>query len=280
MRPEATDIHNARIGIAGCGRMGQPMAEALLRAGFNVTGFDVRPSERFGAFANHLQPNPQEFAKTTHVLITVVRDQRETEALLFEEQGLLRGEHSVHTLVVSSTLSPTYLAELAQKLPGAIVPIDAPMSGAAIAAQEARLSFMLGGDEARIAWLMPLFLAMGTKLHRLGAFGAGMKAKVLNNLVAAASVTATREALRLGAALGVESDRLLEVLHDSSGQTWFGTNFDRIEFARDGYDPANSIGVLTKDLQCLRDALGAFDPTDSEMTDRLIAALRKLPPLS
>lgn len=249
------------IGIAGCGRMGLPMAMALRKGGVEVYGFDVRPVSDFGDFADRMIPDPRAFAQRCQVVFTIVRDRKQTDDLLFDDQALLAGPNGIETLVVCSTLSPRYLTSLRARVPKGITLIDAPMSGAVVAAEEARLSFMLGGDEDRLDALQPLLDKMGTRFHRMGGFGAGMTAKVLNNFVAASSVTAVRQVLDWTDELGVDRARLLALMHDSSGQTWFGSNFDAIEFSRDGYDPDNTIGILKKDVESTLDAVGA-NPDD------------------
>jgi len=265
-----------RVGVAGCGRMGLPMARAMARAGFDVRGFDVRPVAEFGDFASRMEPDPATFAAHAEVLFTVVRDTRQTDDLLFDAQALLRRDHAVRMLIVCSTLSPRYVHALAGRLPPGVRLMDAPMSGAQVAAEEARLAFMLGGDPADLDALDPLLRAMGTRFHRMGPAGAGMTAKVLNNLVAATSTAATRLALDWADRLGVDERRLLALMQDSSGQTWFGSGFEWIEFARDGYDPENTIGILRKDVES---ALDALDPADrAGLPEAVIAALLSLKP--
>ncbi len=265
-----------RVGVAGCGRMGLPMARALAGAGFDVRGFDIRPSAEFGAFAARMEPDPAAFAAHAEALFTVVRDARQTEDLLFGAQALLRRDHRVRLLAVCSTLSPRYIGDLAGRLPPGVRMVDAPMSGAQVAADEARLSFMLGGEPADLDALDPMLRAMGTKFHRMGRLGAGMTAKVLNNMVAATSTAVTRLALDWADRLGVDEGRLLALMHDSSGQTWFGSGFETIEFARDGYDPENTIGILKKDVEA---ALDALDPADRRgLPEAVIEALRALEP--
>jgi 3-hydroxyisobutyrate dehydrogenase-like beta-hydroxyacid dehydrogenase len=261
------------VGVAGCGRMGLPMARALARAGVEVWGFDVRPAAQFGAFAPRMIADPADFARRCPVVISVVRDEAQTEALLFSGQAIL-SHGATRTLVVSSTLSPRWLARLSARAPGVSL-VDAPMSGAQVAAREARLSFMLGGEDAALDRLAPLFEAMGRVSHRMGAFGAGMTAKALNNFVAACSTVATRRSLAWADALGVDRGKLLALMHDSSGQTWFGSQFDAIEFARDGWAPDNSIGLLVKDVSAALDAAGE---APDGFAAALLAALRALPP--
>ena len=263
-----------KVGVAGCGRMGLPMARALSRQGISVLGFDVRRDDDFPGV--DMQFDPVAFAAACDVIFTVVRTEDQTEDLLFRDQGILAHVRSQATLVVSSTLRPAFVMDLVERLPNGIDLIDAPMSGAAVAAEEARLSFMIGGDAGRIDELMLLFSAMGDRFHLMGGIGTGMTAKVLNNLVGSASLAATRTALAWGMAAGVAPERLRAVMHDSSGQTWFGTHFDNIEFARDGFAPGNTIEIVAKDLECALSV--APDGADTGLTEALIRTVRALEP--
>lgn len=245
------------IGVAGCGRMGLPMAKAMQAAGLDVKGFDIRPSDEFGDFAPHMMDSITEFAKRSDVVLSIVRDIAETDALLFDEQALLCQPDLPKVLIICSTLSPKYVKGLRARVPDSMTLIDAPMSGAVIAAEEARLSFMLGGDNEMLDQLMPLFEAMGSKFHRMGDYGAGMTAKVLNNFIAATSTVAVRQVLDWADELEVDHDKLLALMHDSSGQTWLGSYFHNIEFATCGFEPDNTIGILKKDVESALDAVAA-----------------------
>ena len=253
------------IGVAGCGRMGMGMLRNLQRAGFQARGFDVRQLDGVetdvGAFASGL---------TT--LVTVVRDIAETDALLFEDQAIVARASSIERIVVSSTLSPKYVKALRARIPGHITLIDAPMSGAQIKADAGTLTFMTGGCSEQIA---PLLGAMGSTSHHMGDFGAGMTAKVLNNLLAAANTAMTRLVLDWADVQGVDEGKLLTLIDAASGQNWLASGFDEIEFARDGYDPDNTIGILVKDVASALD----IAPDDETALPRAVqAALRSLHP--
>lgn len=259
--------------------MGLPMARSLLAAGFDVWGFDIRPVGEFGDFAGRMIEDPAAFAARCPTVISVVRDIRQTLDLCFDRQGILAGEARPRRLVVSSTVSPRFLGELAARLPEGTELADAPMSGAPIAAREARLTFMVGGEDEVVAELMPLFQAMGQEVHHLGPLGAGMTVKVVNNFVAASSVVAVRHAMAAAGALGVAPDLLTRVMAQSSGGTWYGDNFAAIDWAAEGYDPANTIGILEKDVTSFLDALaGLPEFGGSEQAEQVIANLRKLVP--
>ena len=253
------------------------MLAALRKSGFEAQGFDVRPASEFGALAACIRTSASEFSQNLTTLLTVVRDIPQTEDVLFGAQNFSTAPN-LDRIIVCSTLSPRYVAELRDRLPGHITLIDAPMSGAQIAAQEARLSFMLGGAPAELDAAQPLFDAMGTHFHRMGPFGAGMQAKVLNNLLAASNTAMTRLVLDWAAQAGLDQGALLSLIDTSSGQNWFASGFEQIEFARDGFAADNTIGILVKDVQSALDAAppGA-DTTLPDTVREAIAALQPLP---
>ncbi|WP_108816438.1 NAD(P)-dependent oxidoreductase [Loktanella sp. Alg231-35] len=254
-----------RIGIAGCGRMGLGMLRNLQKAGFDAHGFDVRSIPGVGrdidAFANGLQ-----------TLITVVRDTDETDAVLFDDQALVARATELERIVISSTLSPRYVKALRARVPDHITLIDAPMSGAQIKADAGTLTFMTGGPAADIA---PLLATMGQEVHHMGDFGAGMTGKVLNNLLAASNTAMTRLVLDWADVAGVDEDRLLALINTASGQNWLASGFDVIEFARDGYDTDNTIGILVKDVAA---ALDIAPDAGAALPRAVQSALRGLQP--
>lgn len=233
--------------------MGRPMLEALVRAGTPATGFDIRQPSDYGRSASLMTNDPASFSQDLRTLFTVVRDATQTDELLFDAQGLVHRAESLETVIVCSTLSPRYVLGLRERVPESVSLVDAPMSGAAVAAREARLTFMLGGDDRDLDRLWPLFSAMGRHFHRMGGYGTGMTAKVLNNLLAASSTAMTRLVLEWADHWSIDEDRLLSVIETSSGQNWFASGFDRIEFARDGHEPDNTIAILVKDVESALD---------------------------
>ncbi len=271
-----TAAEGFKIGVAGCGAMGLPMAKALLADGFDVCGFDVRPIGEFGDFSKKMIVEPHDFSARCDVVICVVRDRKQVLELCFDEQSLFSADNPPTTFVLSSTVSPRFVHELRARLPDGVVLIDAPMSGAPVSAQEASLTFMIGGPEKDVESLRPAFMAMGRKIHWLGKSGAGMTAKVLNNFVAASCVVTVRNVLHHAATLGMDRDALLKVMGQSSGQTWFGSNFDRIDWAGENHDPANTIGILEKDVKAFIDAL---EDGPEPLHEAIIAALQELPPV-
>ncbi len=273
--------HNTTIGVAGCGAMGLPMAENLLANGFDVWGYDVRPVDASENLANRMIGDAGTFAAKVPTVITVVRDIAETNALLFDEQAILRTEERPRTLVLSSTLSPRFIREVAERVPEGITVIDAPMSGAPYRARDGSLTFMVGGDADAVQLLMPAFEAMGETVHHLGPVGAGAACKVANNLCAAAGVVAVRRALKAAAGYGIDAPKLLDVMRTSSGATWYGDNLQKIDWADEGFAPHNTMGILEKDVKSFVDALQGVDGMEAgAFEDAIIDEIRKMEPLS
>ena len=273
--------------VAGCGAMGLPMAQALHEAGFNTRGFDVRPSEEFGDFANLMLDAPGPL-KPEDILLVVVRDTHQIDQVCFSDDGVFSQSSYPNTLIISSTVSPRYINALPGRLPDNVELIDAPMSGAPYSAEQKSLTFMLGGSDDAIKRTMPLFKSMGKALFHVGATGQGMLAKVLNNYLAANSVLAVRRVLSAAAEHNMDTELFLSIVGKSSGSNWFANNLAQINWARENYSPQNTIGILEKDVLAALDTMydGNFEQDAAKTTrgnpgqsyDReLLQALRILP---
>jgi len=258
------------IGVAGCGRMGKPMLAALRGGGFEARGFDVLDMEE-----SWITDDASIFALGIETLITVVRDQAQTEEVLFGAQSFVTAP-ALKRIIICSTLSPRYLIGLHNRVPEHISLIDAPMSGAQVAAETASLSFMIGGEDRELDEAQPMFNAMGRHFHRMGPFGAGMQAKVLNNLLAASHTAMTRLVLDWADEAGLDTTALLNLIETSSGQNWLASGFETIEFAKHGYATDNSIGILVKDVAAALDAAPAG--ADTALPEQVQASIRALKP--
>jgi len=275
-----TDLIKQTIGVAGCGTMGLPMAQQLLTAGYDVWGFDVRPRHEFGDFEKRMIIDADEFSNQMDIVISVVRDHGQTHDLCFDVQGLFHSTNAPDTLIISSTLSPKIMPELRQRLPHHTQLVDAPMSGAPHRARSGELTFMLGGSDYDISRLMPLFNVMGHTVHHLGGVGCGLSCKVANNFVASASVAAVRHVLNTCKTLNLEPEALLEVMNSSSGGTWFGSSFNDIDWASEGYSPTNTMGILEKDMLSFLDAINQDPDQANPLEKSILHTLRNLKPYS
>jgi 2-hydroxy-3-oxopropionate reductase len=204
-----------RIGFIGLGIMGRPMARRLLDAGHHLTVHSRSPgpvdelvdagAERAGSGA--------EVAAASDVVITMLPDTPDVEAVLFGEDGVAAGSRGGSLVIDMSTVSPVATRRFAERLSGRELRfLDAPVSGGETGAVEGTLSIMVGGGEDDFARARPLFEAMGGNIVLVGGVGAGQVTKACNQLVVAATIEAVAEALVLAASSGVDPAKVREAL--------------------------------------------------------------------
>ena len=210
------------LGFIGIGKMGWPMASRLHQAGFQVTVADADDTvvSRFiadqpGARA---ASGPQSFAEVD-ALILMLPTSDIVEAVL--EDGKTAAALRAGTLVVDMSSSvPTRTRDLAARLAGGGLRfVDAPVSGGVRGAIAGRLAVLAGGEQADLDQLAPVFAPLASTVIAVGPVGSGHAAKALNNLVSAATISATVEALRLGMSFGISPAIMTEVLNSSSGRS-------------------------------------------------------------
>jgi 3-hydroxyisobutyrate dehydrogenase-like beta-hydroxyacid dehydrogenase len=268
------DILKMNIGIAGCGTMGLPMLEVLLKNKVKAIGYDVRPREDFLSLKENFVSSKRFFFENTDVIFSLVRDINQTLELCEGTDGLFN-LNSSKTLIICSTLSPAFLNDFIKKAPENIEVIEAPMSGAPIRAKEASLTFMVGSTKNQFETISPILNILGKTIHHIGKFGSGMSVKVLNNFVASCSVVAVRHVLSEAKNLNISPDQLLEILNCSSGKTWFSENLHSIDWSKESYNKENTIGILEKDVNSYLDGLQDAGTKTNEAMQNFQKALLK-----
>jgi 3-hydroxyisobutyrate dehydrogenase-like beta-hydroxyacid dehydrogenase len=273
-------ILNSTIGIAGCGTMGLPMLEVLLKNNINAFGYDILSKENFSSLENKFISSKKDFFQKVDVIFSVVRDINQTKELCEGKNGLFQ-LNSPKTLIISSTLSPAFLNDFFKNAPENITMIEAPMSGAPMKAKDATLTFMVGAEKNQYENILPILNILGEKIHHIGKFGSGMSVKVLNNFVASCSVVAVRHVLSEAKYLNISSEQLLEILNCSSGKTWFSENLENIDWAKESYTKENTIGILEKYVNSYLDGLENSESETSQallnFQKSLLNSLRNIP---
>lgn len=211
------------IGFIGLGEMGKAMAANLIKNGFHVAVCDVREETiieltALGAVGAH---SPKGVAERTDVVIVMVLDSLQVDSVLFGQSGLWQGIKNGSVLIISSTVSPKYCQKIEQKAKekGVLV-LDAAVSGSRIGAEEGTLAFMVGGGKAVFDSCYPIFQAMGKKIFHIGDVGMGEAMKLVNNMIAITTVAGTSQAISVGLKSGIELEKILEVLKESSVASW------------------------------------------------------------
>ena len=274
------DILKEKIGLAGCGNMGLPMLNSMVSKNIDVQGYDIENKKSLSALGLNFEGCKKRFLTDRNVIISVVRDAEDTLELCQGSDGLFE-QQSSKILIVSSTLSPRFLMDLKSTTPKNIKVIDAPMSGATIAAKESKLTFMVGCEKKLFVYIAPLLGLMGNQINRIGNYGAGMMVKVLNNFIAASSVVSVRHVLQQAQKFELDIEALFKTIDTSSGQTWFGTNRRNIEWFKESFESNNTMGILTKDVLAYVDAFENEIDKDNfvngELSKSILKALRNMP---
>jgi len=241
-----------RVAFLGLGIMGRPMAANLVKAGHDVAVWNRTP----GKEPARARPasSPADAARDAEVVWMCVADTAAVEQLLFGEDGVENAVASGAVIVDSSTISPSATLHFAERLRsrGADY-IDAPITGSKIGAESGQLIFMAGGSEDTLARLQPLFGAMGKAVFRMGDLGKGQSAKLALNLMIALAYEGFAEGLTLATKLGVQADKLLELINATmvrSGVVDYKAPF----VLRRDFSPNFPLRLMHKDIHLMLDA--------------------------
>jgi 2-hydroxy-3-oxopropionate reductase len=205
-----------KVGFIGLGIMGRPMAKNLMEAGYELVVHNRSPekAEELAEEGNATAAgSTREVAEACDIVITMLPDSPDVEAVVAGEGGVLEGIRDGALLVDMSTISPVVTEELSEKVreKGASM-LDAPVSGGDVGAIEGALSIMVGGSEEDFERARPLFDVMGKVATHVGPIGAGQVVKACNQIVVALTIEAVSEALVLGSKGGVLPEKLVEAL--------------------------------------------------------------------
>jgi 3-hydroxyisobutyrate dehydrogenase-like beta-hydroxyacid dehydrogenase len=210
-----------RVGFIGLGIMGARMAANLRRAGHELTVFN-RTRERADAWAAEhggtVAATPAEVGASSELVITMVVDGPQVEAMLLGADGVARGAGAGTLCIDMSTISPAETREIGDALgERGIAFMDAPVTGSSPRAEDGTLTIMAGGRAEDYARAEPLFEVMGELVLHVGELGQGQTVKLINNAVAATNASTLAQALIVGRATGVDLDALVAVMRAGSG---------------------------------------------------------------
>ena len=269
------------VGIVGVGNMGGGIAANLLAQGWTVQVHDIDRAkvDALAALGAIACANAGEAAQDARASIVCVVDAAQARDVLFAEGGALETMEEGAAVMLCPTISPRDVEEIASELEAAgIATIDAPMSGGPARARDGSMSLMVACAEAVFESNRPLLEAVSRKVFRVGErVGDGARTKLVNNMLAAINLVGAAEALALAQRLGLDARTTLDVIAQSSGQSWIGT--DRMQRAIEGdFAPRAHMTLLAKDTRlAIEEAQAAgFDgplgPTARDVFARAIAA--------
>jgi 2-hydroxy-3-oxopropionate reductase len=252
-----------RVGFIGLGLMGKPMAKNLLAKGFSLTVHSrsrgpVDELAKAGAAAVN---RPADVAKQSDIIITMVPDSPDVEAVLEGPNGVFSVLKNGSLLIDNSTIAPAVARRLAQRAKelGADM-IDAPVSGGEIGAINASLSIMVGGEAAAFERARPVLEAMGNpeRIIHIGPSGSGQLCKVCNQMVIGGTLAAVSEAFALARKAGVDGAKVrAALLGGFASSRVLEVHGERI--LKSNYVPGFRTRLFSKDLRIAADTLTEYE---------------------
>ena len=249
-----------KIGFIGLGNMGAPMAKNLAMAGHEISGFDLQAPCPDGVIK---AASASQLATGKDVVITMLPNGEilrsvANDILPVMENGAVFLDCS--TVDVDSARAVAVQAEKA-----GLMAVDAPVSGGVGGAAGGTLTFMAGGTQAGFAKVEPLFEIMGQKSVHCGGSGAGQSAKICNNMILGVTMIATCEAFALADKLGLDRQKMFDVVSTSSGYSWSinaycpAPGVGPQSPADNDYKPGFAAELMLKDLRLSQKAAESVD---------------------
>ncbi|KTD62229.1 3-hydroxyisobutyrate dehydrogenase [Legionella spiritensis] len=246
----------AKIGFVGLGHMGLPMALNLIKAGHDVTGYDLQKNaletlvEAGGFAAQKLQDS----ARDQEIIFTMLQTGQQVQEVCLGDHGLYAAAHHALHIDCSSIDVPSAKQLHQQAAKRQLLSLDAPVSGGVSGATAATLTFMVGGKSYAFDKSRPYLEAMGKQIIHTGIEGSGQTAKICNNMILGITMIGVSEAFVLAKQLGLSPQKLFEIVNSSSGQCWVMSKYPPVPDlvpnvpANNDYKPGFTATMMLKDL--------------------------------
>ncbi len=250
-----------KVGFIGMGIMGRPMSLHLLRAGYDVTVYNrtaSRCKEVVSAGAKQAS-SPRECAEGKEIIITIVTDSPDVEAVIFGEDGAAEGAPEGSVIIDMSTISPDVTRDIETRLKEkGIGFLDAPVSGGDIGAQKGTLTIMVGGEKAAFERVKDVFEPMGQRITHIGPSGSGQVTKACNQILCALNMIGVCEAIALAKRSGLDLELMHRVVTGGAANSWALENLGA-QIIKGDYSPGFMVRLIQKDLGIVLDAARRLD---------------------
>ena len=204
-----------KIGFVGLGIMGKPMAKNLLKAGYELTVFDINQDavNEVVAAGGVAAKTAKDVAAVSEAVITMLPNSPHVKAAVLGENGVLEGAKPGLILIDMSSIAPLAAQEVAAAVAKkGVEMIDAPVSGGEPKAIDGSLSIMVGGKQEIFERCVELLSKMGKSVVRCGDIGAGNTTKLANQIIVALNIAALSEAMVLATKAGVDPELVFNAI--------------------------------------------------------------------
>ncbi len=252
-----------RVGFVGLGTMGGPMAANAARAGFEVTAWNRTPGRgaELADVGVRLAPSPAHVARASEVVVTIVSDTPDVEAVLFGPDGVAEGAAHGTLVVDMSTISPSATRAFAERLAErGVAMLDAPVSGGSEGAQKGTLSIFVGGEADDLERARSLLASLGTTITHVGPIGSGQAVKAVNQVILAGGYLGVAEGIVLAMKAGLDVEQVVAALSGGAAQSWVLSNRAGRMLAND-YPLGFKVALHRKDLRIALELAGETGTT-------------------
>ncbi len=244
---------HVKLGFIGLGNMGKRIAQRLLDHGYQLSVYDLDPAkaETIAAKGGGVAKNILELAGSADVILSCLTNDEAVRRVYTGPEGVFAGARSGTVVLEMSTISPEGSREL-QKLGAGfgVEVLDVAISGSTPAAEQGLLTLLIGGDEELFRAAEPIFQAVAKQYFLLGGSGSGTAMKLVVNTLLGIGMQAIAEAVVLGEAVGLNRERLLEVL--SKTAVIAPAHVGKLaRVAINDYGPQFPLRLMNKDFQLI-----------------------------
>jgi len=204
-----------KIGFIGLGIMGKPMAKNLIKAGYELTVYDIIPEKADDLVDAGAKPgaSSKDVAAKSEVVITMLPNSPEVKEAALGPNGVLDGAKPGTILIDMSSIAPLASQEVsARAKEKGVVMLDAPVSGGEPKAVEGTLAIMVGGPEDAFEEVKDILGVMGASVTRVGEIGSGNTTKLANQIIVALNIAAMSEAMVLATKAGVDAENVFKAI--------------------------------------------------------------------
>lgn len=250
-----------KIGFIGMGVMGLPMARNIIKAGFELTAFDINPDalQTIRQDGGSAADSAKGAAQDADAVVTMLPNGEHVLEAVFGTDGAIEGMGENTILIDMSTILPTVTDGIAERLAatGRRL-VDAPVGRTSRHAEEGKLLIMAGGDTADVEAVRPVLECMGDTIIHCGPAGSGARVKLINNYMSIACNVVTAEALTLAERSGVDRDLMIEVLMGTTaGQGHLATTYPA-KVLKGDVTPGFMVDLAHKDMGLALDFAAAL----------------------
>jgi 3-hydroxyisobutyrate dehydrogenase-like beta-hydroxyacid dehydrogenase len=264
-----------KVGMIGLGNMGAAVAHNLRRAGFDLVVNDIRreAGEAFEAYGAVWADTPREMIDQVDVVLSMVFGPPQIEAVLRGTDGLLAGDCRGRTWIDLTTSSPSLMRALAAEFEAAGgSAVDSPVTGSIDSAIRGDMILFVGGTDEAVAHVQPVLDAIGIT-RRVGGYGNGYVAKLVNNQLWFIHAAAIGEAMVAAKVAGLDPDVWWEAMKGGAAES-FVMDHDVPSILAGHYDPSFRLALCLKDLHLIDDLLQEVGTRD-ELTQAAYARFRE-----